>query len=458
MGKKKPEEMAKQKSRFLSGSKENNVDETVADEIFELMAKFAAYGFNKSHSAAYGLVSYQTAYLKTFYPEQFMAAIMTCDLDNTDKLVRYIEECRRLKFTIYPPDINRSYLEFDVPKAKAIGFGLAAIKGIGGNSIEILIKERQRGGKFHSLTDLAKRVDLRQVGKKTIELLIQGGALDGFGKSRMTLMSLLPEMVRYSEAHHSARSQGQRLLFDEFDDDPKQAQLADWEEAAADAEASASPIEWLHKEKKLLGVFLSGHPAECYALDAKRFGQMRVGDIAKNIGKKDVHIVALLNGTSERLTKTGKKMHYFQIEDETGSWEAVAFEGDLPEGPKPEPGSMVMVKLNIQQGFDGMSINVRVCGLEPLQQTRKNTIKKAVIQVSSQLEMDPKSLKRQQRLLQRLQDMIQDNPGTTPLALELAFEKAQVRIKPERLGIDLNDSVCQSLFSLKREGVSLQYA
>jgi len=458
MGKKKPEEMAKQKSRFLSGSRENSIDEKLADEIFELMAKFAAYGFNKSHSAAYGLVSYQTAYLKTFFPEQFMAAIMTCDLDNTDKLVRYIEECRRLKFTIYPPDINRSYLEFDVPKAKSIGFGLAAIKGIGGNSIETLIKERQQGGKFHSLTDLAKRVDLRQVGKKTLELLIQGGALDGFGKSRMTLMNLLPEMVRYSEAHHSARSQGQRLLFDEFDDDPNQAQLADWEEAAADAEGSLSPIEWLHKEKKLLGVFLSGHPAECYALDAKRFGQLRVGDIPKNIGRKDVHIVALLNGTSERLTKTGKKMNYFQIEDETGSWEAVSFEGDLPEGPRPEPGSMVLVKLNIQQGFDGVSINVRVGGLEPLQQTRKTAIKKAVIQVASQLEMDPRTLKRQQRLLQRLQEMIQENPGTTPLALELAFEKAQVRIKPERLGIDLNDSVCQSLFSLKREGVSLQYA
>jgi len=458
MGKKKPEEMAKQKSRFLSGSRENHVDEKLADEIFELMAKFAAYGFNKSHSAAYGLVSYQTAYLKTFFPEQFMAAIMTCDLDNTDKLVRYIEECRRMKFTIYPPNINRSLLEFDVPKAKSIGFGLAAIKGIGGSSIEALIKERNRGGKFHSLTDLAKRVDLHKVGKKTLELLIQGGALDGFGKTRQTLTILLPEMVRYSEAHHSARNQGQRLLFDEFDDDPKQAQIADWEENTIDSETPASPIEWLQKEKKLLGVFISGHPTECYAMDVKRFGQMRVGDIAKNIGKKDVHFVALLNGVSERLTKTGKKMSYFQIEDNTGSWEAIAFEGDLPAENRPEPGTMVVVRLNIQQGFDGMSINVRVCGMESLEQARKHTIKKATIQLTSQLEFDATTLSRQQRLLQSLHDMIQQNPGQTPLALELAFEKAQVRIKPERLAIDLNDTVCQSLYSLKSQGVSLLYA
>ncbi len=458
MGKKKPEEMAKQKSRFLSGSRENQVDEKLADELFELMAKFAAYGFNKSHSAAYGLVSYQTAYLKTFFPEQFMAAIMTCDLDNTDKLIRYIEECRRLKFTIYPPDINRSYLEFDVPKPKAIGFGLAAMKGIGGSSIEAIIKERSHGGRFHSLTDLAKRVDLHKVGKKTLELLIQGGALDGFGKTRQTLMGLIGEMVRYSEAHHSARNQGQRLLFDEFDDDPLQAQLADWEENAKDSEAPPSPIEWLQKEKKLLGVFLSGHPAECYAMDVKRFAQMRIGDITKNIGKKGVHIVALLNNVSERLTKTGKKMSYIQIEDETGSWEAVAFEGDLPAENRPEPGAMVVIQLSIQQGFDGSSINVRVENLQTLEQARKMAIKKATIQVTSQLELDAKTLSKQQGLLQRLQAMIQENPGSTPLALELAFEKAQVRIKPDRLAIDLNDTVCQSLFSLKRDGVSLHYA
>ena len=162
MGKKKPEEMAKQKVRFISGCRKNKVDEAIAEELFDLMAKFAAYGFNKSHSAAYGLVSYQTAYLKAFYPAEFMAAIMTCDLDNTDKLVRYIEECRRMNFKIFPPDINRSKLEFDVPCEKAVGYGLAAIKGVGGASLEAIIKERETNGKYESLTDLAKRINLQK--------------------------------------------------------------------------------------------------------------------------------------------------------------------------------------------------------------------------------------------------------------------------------------------------------
>ncbi|MCX6129144.1 MAG: DNA polymerase III subunit alpha, partial [Proteobacteria bacterium] len=457
MGKKKPEEMAKQKARFVSGCHDNKVNEKLADEIFELMAKFAAYGFNKSHSAAYGLVSYQTAYLKTFYPEQFMAAIMTCDLDNADKIVRYIEECRRLKFTIYPPDINRSYLEFDVPRDKAIGFGLAAIKGIGGTSIEAMIEERKKSGKFGSLTDFAKRVDLHKLGKKTLELLIQGGGLDGFGKQRPTLMSLLSEMVKYSEAHHSAKSHGQRLLFDEFDDDPKLATRADWEEQAADAEASSSPIEWLHKEKKLLSVYLSSHPTECYGLDVKRFGQIKLSDIAKHIGKKGLHCVALLGTVTERLTKKGKRMSYFPLEDETGSWEAVAFEGDLGADVKFEAGTMVLAQLNIQQGFDGNSINVRIAGLQTLEQVRRKTIKHATIQVTSQLELDAAALFRQQRLIQRLNSMLIEHPGPTPLGLELSFEKAQVKIKPGRGGIDLSDRICQSIFSLKREGISLLY-
>jgi len=455
MGKKKPEEMAKQKARFVSGCKDNKVDETLAEDLFELMAKFAAYGFNKSHSAAYGLVSYQTAYLKTFYPEQFMAAIMTCDLDNTDKLVRYVEECRRLKFQLLPPDINRSFLQFDVPKAKTIGFGLAAVKGIGGHSLEAILSERDKGGLFRSLTELSKRVDLHKVGKKTLELLIQVGALDGFGKTRAVLMALLPDMIKFSEAHHGAKTKGQRLLFDDFDESNADVEIADWEKDAAVMD-SGSPIEWLLKEKKLLGVFISGHPVDCYELDVKRFGQIRIGDIPKLIGKKAMFCVAFLSDMSERLTKTGKRMAYFTLEDDTGTWEAVAFENDLPE-QRPEPQTMVVVQLNIQQSFDGTGINVRIEGIQPLEKARRAAVKKATIQLKSQLLCNQVNLEKQKRLVQRIQKVLESHPGSTPLALELAFEKAQVKIRPQQTGIDLSDPVCQSLFSLKREGVTLHY-
>ncbi len=457
MGKKKPEEMAKQKARFVSGCKENKVNATLADDLFELMAKFAAYGFNKSHSAAYGLVSYQTAYLKTFYPEQFMAAIMTCDLDNADKLVRYIEECRRLKFTLLAPDINRSLLEFDVPKAKTIGFGLAAIKGVGGSSLEAILEERKANGKFRTLTELAKRVDLHRVGKKTMELLIQAGAFDSFGKSRPHLMQLINEMVKFSEAHHGAKSRGQRLLFDDFEaSDSNQVEIADWESQLEIEGAPTSPIEYLLKERKILSVFLSGHPVDCYSLDVRRFGQIKIQDIPKHLGKKGVFCVAFLTEISERLTKTGKRMAYFKLEDETGSWEAVAFESELP-AQRPEPNSMVVVQLNIQPSFDKTSINVRIEGIQALEIARKAAIKRVTIHLQSSLDVTPGSLDRQKRVLHRIDQILKAHPGSTALALELAFDKAQVKIKPGKTGVDLCDPFCQNFFHLKREGVSLHY-
>lgn len=457
MGKKKPEEMAKQKARFISGCRENKVDERVADELFELMAKFAAYGFNKSHSAAYGLVSYQTAYLKTFFPEQFMAAIMTCDLDNTDKLVRYIEECRRLKFTLLPPDINRSLLEFDVPKAKTIGFGLAAIKGIGGSALDAILEARLADGPFRTLTELSKRVDLHRVGKKTIELLIQAGALDGFGQTRSHLMHILPEMVKFSEAHHGAKHRGQRLLFDDFaEDDAKQVEIADWEARVDTQEVALAPIDWFLKEKKLLGVFLTGHPVDCYGLDVKRFGQIKIQDIPKFLGKKGLFCVAFLSEVSERLTKTGKRMAYFHLEDETGAWEAVAFESELP-AQRPEPNSMVVVQLGVQPSFDKTSINVRVEGIQPLETARKAAIKRVTIQLRSTLELSPTAFAKQKKLVHKIDQLLKAHPGSTALAVELAFEKAQVKIKAAQSSVELSDPLCQSFFGLKREGVSLHY-
>ena len=215
MGKKIAEEMEKQKARFLSGAADNKIDSEIAEAIFDNMAEFAKYGFNKSHSAAYGLVSYHTAYLKTHYPEQFMAAIMTCDLNDTKKVVRYIEDSQRMGIKILPPTVNRSELEFDVPEDKGVvGFGLSAIKGMGEASIAPLVEDRDANGPFKTLKDMAKRVNLSKVGKKTMELLSQVGALDEFGYSRSDLMKMVKEIVAYSQNIHEAKNQGQRSIFD----------------------------------------------------------------------------------------------------------------------------------------------------------------------------------------------------------------------------------------------------
>lgn len=455
MGKKKPEEMAKQKSRFISGSKENSVDDKVADDLFELMAKFAAYGFNKSHSAAYGLVSYQTAYLKTFFTEQFMAAIMTCDLDNTDKLVRYVDECRRLRFKLYGPNINRSFLHFDVPRAKAIGYGLAAIKGIGGASIEAIVSDREKNGPFKSLTEFAKRIDLHRVGKKTMELLIQAGALDDFKLGRPALTQILPEMVKFSESHHSAKSQGQRLLFDDFAEDGDTTEVADWERNAATITLPYHRMEWLLKERKLLGVFLSGHPTDLFPLDGKRFAQVKLQDLEKNLGRKGVFCMAYLVSHRDRLLDNGKRMTYFSLEDETASFELVGFEDKLPTPPIP-PGTMVVIEISITKNFDG-GTKVRMESIQPLEKARKAVVKKATIQLKSTLDSDKLKLEREKALIRRIKEMIAANPGTTMLSLELAFEKAHVKIKPSTGGIDLTDPVCQSLFAMQVDGLSLTY-
>ena len=202
MGKKIPEEMAKQKSRFISGALENSIEHTLAEEIFDLMAEFAKYGFNKSHSAAYGLVSYQTAFLKTHYPEQFLAASMTCDMDHTDKLVRYVEDCLRCGFEVLPPNINRSFKDFDVPGKNKVGFALAAIKGVGETVLQALILEREQKGTYKDLIDLSHRLNLSNLGKKTLQLLITAGALDSFGYARKDLEKIVPELVSYSQKYH----------------------------------------------------------------------------------------------------------------------------------------------------------------------------------------------------------------------------------------------------------------
>lgn len=454
MGKKKPEEMAKQKARFMSGCKKNNIDEAISEELFELMAKFAAYGFNKSHSAAYGLVSYQTAYLKTFYPEEFMAAIMTCDLDNTDKIVRYIEECRRMNFKIFAPDINRSKLEFDVPEPRSVGYGLEAIKGVGGSSIQKIIEERDRGGCFQSLTDLAKRINLQKVGKKTLELLTEAGAIDSFGASRAAVMASIPEMVKFSESHHVNSSSGQVLLFADDDVEENMVDLARFEEDLVRQGRTGSQLEWLRKEKKSLGVFLSGHPMDLYADEVKTFGQLQIKDIPNKVGSKNLTLVAFLTGISERLTKNNKKMAYINLEDQTGSWEGIMFEGDLPD-IYPEANGVVVVKAAVSKSYDGNSISLRVESIVPLEIVRRNLTKGIEIQISSSRKLSAQDLGQQKSTMSKIAKLLAASPGSTPVGVILKYGRVQVKIKPGQKGVELTEDLFQSLKKMDPDMVHL---
>ena len=257
MGKKKPEEMAKQRSIFLEGARKRDVDEGVASGIFDLMEKFAGYGFNKSHSAAYALISYQTAWLKTHYPAAFMAAVLSADLDNTDKIVHLIAECRDMKLKVVPPDINQSDFHFTVLSDTTVVYGLGAIKGVGQAAIEGMLEERAADGAFRDLFDLCQRVDLRKVNRRVLQALINAGALDSMGETRASQQANLAQALKLAEQHSRNLDTGQNDLFGEPDDAaplPVNKQvLPEWDEE-----------QRLQNEMDALGLYLTGHPITRY--------------------------------------------------------------------------------------------------------------------------------------------------------------------------------------------------
>ena len=273
MGKKKPEEMAKQREIFVTGATQRGVAERTATHIFDLMEKFAGYGFNKSHSAAYAVLSYQTAYLKAHHPAAFMAAVMSADLHNTDRLVTLKDDCRQLGLKLQPPDINRSAYQFSVAGKDTILYGLGAIKGVGRGAVDSLIREREQNGPFRGLADFCHRVDHDKVNRRTLEAMVKSGAMDGFGETRRSLMHHVPDALQSADQHAKATAAGQDDMFGLATDTPLVAaepvRLPEWQEAV-----------FLSKEKEALGLYLTGHPFDAVRFDARHFVDGKLGDIA----------------------------------------------------------------------------------------------------------------------------------------------------------------------------------
>jgi len=266
MGKKKAEEMAKQRSVFVSGAVARGVREAQATHIFDLMEKFAGYGFNKSHSAAYALLSYQTAWLKAHYPAAYMAAVLSSDMDKTDKVVTLIDECTGMGLRVLPPDVNASVYAFRVADLSAIRYGMGAIKGVGAAAVEAIIEEREKNGPFESLPDLCRRIDLQRVNRRVFEALIRSGSLDLIGPNRATLTAELDRAMHLGEQNSRATSVGQVDLFGLSA--AENAVVAEWPEA-----------QRLAGERETLGLFLSGHPITPYEPDLKFLVSARLADV-----------------------------------------------------------------------------------------------------------------------------------------------------------------------------------
>jgi DNA polymerase-3 subunit alpha len=321
MGKKIASVMAEQRDRFVKGAMENGIDEQKANELFELIETFAGYGFNKSHSAAYALIAYQTAYLKAHFPAEFMAAVLTSEMNSSDSVAKYIAECRNMNIPILPPDINESHKGFTV-SGKKIRFGLAAVKNVGESAIESVIEIRQQG-QFSSLFDFCQRVDLRKVNKRVLESLIQCGAFDSMGHSRAALMAAADEALDYGQKVQKERNDPQMSLFGggigsevETINAPVIPEIAEWDEK-----------HMLELEKEAIGFYITGHPLDEYRDLMEKYTNVDALSIAEDgvADREVVRIGGIVRNIKAIMTKKGDPMAFVDIEDMHGSVEVTVF-------------------------------------------------------------------------------------------------------------------------------------
>lgn len=316
MGKKKPEEMAQQREGFVQGALARGVSDKLASHIFDVIEKFAGYGFNRSHSAAYALIAYQTAWLKTHYPAAFMAAVLSADMDKTDKVVTMIAECRDMRISLLPPDINRCEYHFVPVDDMTILYGLGAIKGLGEAAIEAILQERNREGPFKDLFDFCQRIDLRKVNRRVLESLIRAGALDGLGTHRAALMASLSRALAAADQHTRNRDAGQVDLFG--------AAVTPTEIHVYEDVAEWSEEQRLAGEKETLGLYLTGHPIARYADELKRITDATIAEL-KPTTDSTIVVAGLVVAQRTMQTRRGDRMAFVTLDDRTGRLELAVF-------------------------------------------------------------------------------------------------------------------------------------
>lgn len=318
MGKKNAELMRAQKEEFAKGCQKNKIDKKTAEVVFDLIEKFAGYGFNKSHSVGYALLAYQTAYLKVHYPQEFVAASMTSEMDSTDRIIILMEECRRMKIEVLPPDVNESLLAFSVVGNK-IRFGLAAVKNVGHGAVEAILKAREEGDKFISIFDFCARVDLGSLTRRTIESLVMAGAFDSVRGHRSQLCEIVETAINFGQSIQRKEGISQSDLFgsgltDQTVQEPPLPGLDEWPAATI-----------LQKEKEALGFYVSGHPLERFRLELSAFSTSNTEDIAERPDGSEVGIGGVIQALKLSYDKSGRQMAFITLEDFYGVVEVVVF-------------------------------------------------------------------------------------------------------------------------------------
>ncbi len=409
MGKKIPEIMGRYKDQFVKGAVANGVTAEVATQIFDLMAYFAGYGFNKSHSAAYGIVSYQTAYMKANHPVEYMAALMSCSMGNTDKMAEYLEECRQLKIEVLPPDVNLSDLDFTVEPAPEgrtrIRFGLGAVKNVGEKAIRNVLEARQAGGKFAGFYEFAEAVS-GGIDPRAVESLIKCGAFDSTGLKRQQCMEMLEPAMRHGAMKLQDRRAGQLSIFGGPSgpgENPPVPSVSEWAQETL-----------LAFEKEALGYYISSNPVVRYEDEIRAYSTATVDHLPDLEDGTEVQMGGMISTLKRVLTKTGpnagKTYMTFRFQDLTGSCEAVVFSGDF-ERLRENLLDDAVVFLRARASFRNDTASLRVSDVTPIHRARES--------LTGGVRISLPGLGLEDTLVQKLQDILKSHPGTVPVVLEI---------------------------------------
>jgi DNA polymerase-3 subunit alpha len=449
MGKKLPELMAEQRAKFVAGATGRGVKPKIAEKVFELMEKFAGYGFNKAHATAYGIVAYQTAYLKANYPVEFMAALLTSEMANTDKVVIHLDECRAMGMPVLPPDVNISRFSFGVEDG-AIRFGLGAVKNLGQKAIEALTAAREATGPYTSLGDLCRRLDLQLVNRRVVESLIKAGCLDSLGRPRAQHLASLDAAFEAGQRDQREREQGQASMFDLLGGGPNggpgpgpvETVVAEW-----------SAEDRLLYEKEVLGFYLSGHPLRGVWDQALRLGVVGTAALATVEEGAKVLLCGLVSALREVNTKNGNRMGFATLEDVEGTVEVTVFPEPFRNGAAHlRSGGAVLVRGKVEGGPGSRKIlaeelrllsaaleaSVGALAAGPGAATPAPP-RACRIRVPSGLPADA---------LARLRDVCQDHRGPLPVYLHLEVDEQDVVVRARSLRVAHGAALAQAVESL----------
>ena len=449
MGKKKPEEMAKQRHLFIEGSNAQGIDEKLAGNIFDLVEKFAGYGFNKSHSAAYALVSYQTAWLKTYYPAPFMAAVMSSDMQNTDKVVIFIEECRQMKLEVLLPDVNLSEFKFTVSPSNQVVYGLGAVKGVGEGPVEGIVEAR-KDGPFIDLFDFCKRVGTKRLNKRVLESLVKSGALDKLGPNRAVLWVSIGAALQ--SADQDARNQDAGM-FDLFGGEPEPEHANPYQQYLNAREWSDK--ERLGGEKDTLGLYVTGHPIDEYEKELRNFVSRKLVELQPARGRSQ-KMAGLIVDMRLKKTKRGETLCFVTLDDRSARIDVTLF-GEAYENARRmiTKDQVIVVEGEVAQDDYNGGLKVRGQSVLSVAEARTRYAEKLVISCKDE-QLKPRDLKRLSETL------AQYRPIQQGVSIELVYscDAARGRLKlSEQWAVNPKDEL---ILALKEQfgnpAVSLEYA